>query len=199
MNSQQKTENSSSDPANWVDLYGDLLFRYALLRLRDPILAEDVVQETLLAGLQGRKNFESRSTERTWLVGILKHKIIDYFRKAGREESIENDESEQSLREGDFKQNGRWRIGPAPWKMDSSAIFEQNEFFEILRQCLSGLPSRLANAFMLKELEEQSSKEVCKVFNISPTNLWVMMHRARHRLRECLEVNWFDLKPEEDR
>jgi RNA polymerase sigma-70 factor (ECF subfamily) len=195
MSSPEKQENNPSDPANWVDQYGDLLFRYALLRLRDPILAEDVVQETLLAALQGRKNFESRSTERTWLVGILKHKIIDYFRKAGREEPINDDESQQSVGEGDFKQNGRWRIGPAPWKMDSSAILEQNEFWEILRQCTSALPSRLANAFMLKEVEELSSKEVCKVCNISPTNLWVMLHRARFRLRECLEVNWFNLKP----
>jgi RNA polymerase sigma-70 factor (ECF subfamily) len=197
MSSPGKQENSSSDPANWVDLYGDVLFRYALVRMRDSVLAEDVVQETLLAALQNRKTFESRSTERTWLVGILKHKIIDYFRKAVREEPINDDESQLNIGERDFKQNGRWRIGPAPWKMDSTAILEQNEFWGILRQCLSGLPSRLANAFMLKELEELSSKDVCKVCNISPTNLWVMLHRVRHRLRECLEVNWFGQKPEE--
>jgi len=196
MNSQQKTEKSSSDPANWVDLYGDLLFRYALLRLRDPNLAEDAVQETLLAALQGRKNFENRSTEQTWLVGILKHKIIDHFRKAGREEPIHDDESKQPVEDGDFQQNGRWRIGPAHWNMDSTAILQQKEFWVVLRQCLSALPSRLANVFTLKELEELSSEEVCKVCNVAPTNLWVMMHRARHRLRKCLEVNWFGLKPE---
>lgn len=168
----------STDPATWVDLYGDFLFCYALVRLRDPGLAEDAVQETLLAALQSRKNFGNRSKERTWLVGILKHKIIDYFRKASREESVPDEELLRDFGEDDFKQDGRWKIGPAQWNMDSSTILEQNEFWEILRQCLNELPSRLANAFMLKEMEELSSEEVCKVCHISPTNLWVMLHRG---------------------
>lgn len=194
MSSKREQNSNPSDPANWVDLYGDFLFRNALLRLRDPFLAEDVVQETLLSALQNRQSFEGRSTERTWLMGILKHKIIDYFRKAGREMNVDHDESPENIGEGDFKENGRWKTGPAPWTQDSSAVFEQNEFWEVLRRCLSELPSRQANAFMLKELEELNSKEICKVCNISATNLWVVLHRARYRLRQCLEINWFGLK-----
>lgn len=190
--------NNSSDPADWIDLYGDFLFRYAVARVRDPHHAEDLVQETLLAALQSRDNFESRSSERTWLVGILKHKIIDYFRKAQREESAGKDASPKSVAEGAFRHNGRWKIGPAEWKHDSSTLLEKKEFWEILRDCLAELPARPAEAFMLREIEALSTGEICKVLNVSTTNLWVILYRARFRLRECLEINWFGKKRKEE-
>jgi len=180
------------DPAEWIDAYGDMLFRYALVRLRDQGLAEDVVQETFLSALASRQNFAGRSTERTWLVGILKHKIVDILRKRSRERPVDDFEALQDMGKEDFDETGRWRVKPASWTTDSSTLYQQKEFWEVLEACLSDLPERLAAAFSLRELEEMETKELCKVLHISPTNLWVMLHRARHRLRGCLEENWFD-------
>lgn len=192
MKQTAEAEKRRFDPAEWIDAYGDMLFRYALVRLRDQGLAEDVVQETFLSALAGRKNFAGRSSERTWLVGILKHKIVDILRKRSRERQVDDIESLQNMGDEDFDETGRWRVKPASWTTDSSALYQQKEFWEILEACLSDLPERLASAFSLKELEEMETKELCKVLHISPTNLWVMLHRARHRLRGCLEANWFD-------
>jgi RNA polymerase sigma-70 factor (ECF subfamily) len=187
-----------SDPVDWVDRYGDLLFRYALVRLRDPALAEDAVQETFLSALKGRESFAGRSTERTWLVGILKHKIVDTIRKRSREQQVDDPETLNKMIDEDFDHNGRWRLRPASWTADAGALFEQKEFWQIFQQCLTGLPTRLAQVFSLRELNELTSKELCKVLDISPTNLWVILHRARHRLRQCIEANWFEPNPDGD-
>ena len=188
--------NTISDPEKWVDLYGNLLYRFALARLRDPVLAEDAVQETLLSAFKGRENFSGRSTEQTWLVGILKHKIIDHFRKMSREVNLNEDTSIEDIGEDAFNENGRWKNGPVSWSLDSSKILEQKEFLEILKQCLTDLPGRLANAFVMRELEGLDSQEICKVIDVSSTNLWVILHRARQRLRGCLEINWFGQRSE---
>jgi RNA polymerase sigma-70 factor (ECF subfamily) len=188
-----------SDPETWVDQHGDFLYRYALLRLRDPAVAEDVVQETFLAALQARHHFAGQSSEKTWLVGILKHKIIDYFRKVNRERSTSAMEALPDDPEDLFVNSGEWmghwdldrQREPIEWGADPSQVLEHMEFWMILERCLSGLPARTASAFSLREMEELSSEEVCKVLNITATNLWVMLHRARAHLRHCLEANWF--------
>ncbi len=198
MNPKNDISRNSSDPENWVDKYGDFLYRYALVQLRSPALAEDVVQETFLAALEKRQNFAGRSTERTWLVGILKHKVIDHFRRDSRSEVVDDFDSLKSHDGELFDHTGRWKTGPAAWTMDSSKILEQNEFLEVLKSCLSELPDRLAKAFLLRELEEMSTNEVCKVLSISATNLWVILHRARNQLQQCLGVSWFGQKTEKD-
>lgn len=194
MNQTAEAEKKKMDPTRWVDAYGDMLFRYALVRLRDRELAEDVVQETFLSALKSRHSFAGRSSERTWLVGILKHKIIDTLRKRSRERPVEKSTTLDILIDEDFNHQGRWKSGPAPWTTDSAILYEQKAFWKVLEACLSDLPERLAEAFSLKELQEMESEELCKVLGITPTNLWVMLHRARHRLRGCLETNWFDRK-----
>jgi len=188
--------NQLSDPENWVDQHGDYLFGYALLRLRDPRTAEDMVQETFLAALQARDNFAGRSSERTWLVGILKHKILNHLCRNSRERPISDVESPVDRMEEFFDDRGRLKATATEWATDPSRVFEQKEFWEVLQRCLSRLPVRLSEAFLLREMDELSSEEICNVLNVSVTNLRVMLHRARLRLRLCLELNWFGLKAE---
>ena len=188
------TDTQLTNPERWVDEYGDGLFRYAVLRLRDPEIAEDVVQETFLAALAAKERFTGQSTERTWLTGILKHKIVDHIRKASRETPLSDPVDTEETTKGFFTEKGTWRDQPADWGDDPSALLEKKEFKDILRQCLSELPGRLNDAFSLREIDGLSSKEVCKVLSVSATNLWVMLYRARMRLRKCLEMNWFEAK-----
>ena len=190
-------KNQLSDPDTWVDQHGDYLFGYALLRLRDRPLSEDVVQETFLAALNARKSFSGNSSERTWLVGILKNKIVDHIRKVSREHLVDDVEPYADVEEF-FDQDGGWKTKPNEWMADPATVFEGKEFWEIFSGCLSVLPSRLHDAFSLRELEGLDSPEVCKVLNISATNLWVILHRARIQLRDCLEAEWFNYEKGSD-
>ncbi len=193
------TENRPPDPEIWVDEYGDYLFRYALFRLRDPAIAEEIVQETFLAALAARDKFAGQSSVKTWFVGILKHKIIDHIRKASRERRVGQDEPPANSVEKPFDERGSWREGPAEWSVNPRTIFERKEFREIFTRCLSNLPPRLCEAFVLRETENLDSEEICKILGVSATNLCVMLHRARMRLRECLEVNGFGRKTGKDK
>lgn len=176
--------------AQWVDAYGDLLYRFALVRLRDPHVAEELVQETFLAALNARRNFEGASSERTWIVGILKHKIIDHFRAHARHHAA--DSPDDPLFQRDFEPNGHWRNEPQSWSVEGPELLQNREFWTIFEECLANLPERTARVFTLRTLDNISSEEICQVLAISPTNLWAMLHRARARLRDCLEAKWFD-------
>ncbi len=187
----------SSDPKSWVDQYGEYLFRYALARTRDPQVAEDLVQEAFMAALQARDGFMGRSSERTWLVGILKHKILDYFRKTSRESHSDLADNMTPTLEDMFDNQGNWKpsaIGPKDWGEDPNQILERKEFWDVLAHCVGELPSRHARAFSLREIDDLNSEEVCKVLNVSTTNLWVMLHRARSHLRRCLEIHFLGRK-----
>lgn len=183
-----------SNPAEWLDLYGDALYRYALYRVHDEPLAEDLVQETLLAGLKAHDRFAGNSSEKTWLIGILKHKIVDYFRKSSNRESEQNidiDAAYQSM-EGCFDKEGHWQIDIEDWSRPDKSL-AQEEFFEILSGCVERLPPRLARLFVLRDLDGVESGEICKILEISTTNnLWVMLSRMRMQLRKCLDAHWFN-------
>ncbi len=181
------------DPGEWVDLYGDLLFRYALTRVADPELARDLVQEALLAAVQARGSFSGRSAPATWLVGILKHKIIDHFRRTAREAPSDGRDPEPDL----FEPDGRWRAGPQQWRTDPALVMDRHEFWRALRGCLAELPPRQAGVFVLRELEGLETGEICQVFGVTPTNAWVLLHRARLGLRQCLERAGFRAAGEE--
>jgi RNA polymerase sigma-70 factor (TIGR02943 family) len=184
----------ATDPARWVDEHGDYLFRFALSRLRRREAAEDLVQETFLAALRARERFAGASSERTWLVGILKRKIVDHLRRTGREQPAGDLAAVDRWADGLFDERGHWRKKPGKWPADPSAALEKTEFWSIFSRCLGKLPERLANAFVLREVEELDSHEVCKVLGVSANNLWVMLHRARLGLWRCLEINWFGTK-----
>ncbi len=162
------------------------LLRYAALQLRDRHTAEDVVQETLLAALVGEASFGGRSNLRTWLTGILKHKIVDAIRRASREAPAADEDQMEEL----FDESGHWRDMPSAWA-DPDASLEQKEFFAKLEECLSRLPARTAQAFMMREHLGFETDEICKELGVTPTHCWVLLYRARMALRLCLEHNWF--------
>ena len=185
-----------SDPERWVDEHGDYLFKYAMIRLRDPAKAEDAVQETFLAALKGGQKFQGRSAEKSWLVGILKNKIFDYFRKAGRETSFtdlefyRDEESDRFVADG--LGQGGWihELGPQEWHRQGESL-DNELFWQTYRDCAGKLPAKVAAVFTMREVDGIESKEICELLAISESNLWVMLHRARMALRRCLETNWF--------
>ena len=188
------TKAVAVDPVDWVDRYGDYLFRYAMLRLRDRSMAEDLVQETFLAALKDRGSFSGNSSEATWLVGILKHKIADHFRKQAREAPLEDGDLRERPDPSPFDESGRWVSGPTAWGGNPADLYRGKKFLDQLTKCLSGLSPNHANAFTLREIEGADTGEICKVLNVTQTNLWVILHRARTQLRRCLETHWFDRK-----
>ena len=169
------------------------LLRVARLQLRDTALAEDVVQDTLLAALNAQSGFTGKSSVKTWLTGILKHKIVDAIRKKQREPiaaSSLDEEADLEDFEGLFKENGAWAAPPADWG-DPEQALNQRQFFEMMEFCLEKLPPNTARVFMMREVMELESDEICKELTITANNLWVILYRARMSLRECLELNWF--------
>lgn len=187
-----------SDSETWVDQHGDYLFRYAMMRLRNKELAENMVQETFLAALKGKGSFSGRSSERTWMVGILKHKIIDHYRKDFREKPVTDLQNLQSEEEQTVDQfydaMDNPRKYPKDWMPDQEAVLNSKEFWSVLHGCMDKLPKTTSAAFAMRELDDMDTPAICKELGISPTNLWVMLHRARLQLRECLERNWFENK-----
>ncbi|MBV8209585.1 MAG: sigma-70 family RNA polymerase sigma factor [Burkholderiaceae bacterium] len=168
------------------------LLRIARLQLRNDAWAEDAVSETLVSALESANRFSGRSQLKTWVVGILKHKIIDQFRRGGRELSIEAAVEAAQVETFDelFAEDGHRIDKPADWG-DPEAAYSQVQFFEILQMCVEDLPASLARVFMMREWLELDTKHICKEMDISSTNCFVMLHRARMRLRECLEQRWF--------
>jgi RNA polymerase sigma-70 factor (ECF subfamily) len=191
-------KTTTVDPADWVDEHGDYLFRYAVLRLRDDGVAEDCVQETFLSAIKALESYGGKATERTWLTGILKHKIVDHFRRSVRERPITEDETDLSGFENFFNKQGRWKdhwhndFEPADWRLTPEAAIQQSEFMLVFQRCLSKLPERVAGVFALRELDGLESSEICETLELSSSNYWVMMHRARMGLRRCMELNWFE-------
>ena len=184
-------EQNLTSPEQWVDNYGDALYYYALGRVRNPEVAEEVVQETFLAALKGKKSFSGRSTEKTWLLGILKHKIIDHFRARARENPVEDVENLPDPEQKAFDKTGHRITPPERWGNDPLNEVQLNEFWSTFRQCVDGVPAKLAEPFILREYEELSSQEVCSILGISANNLWVRLHRARAHIRLCLEQKMY--------
>lgn len=186
-----------SDHGNWVDRHGDYLFRYALARVRNETVAEDLVQETLLAAFQARGRVSNLLSERGWLTGILKHKILDHFRRLARERTVNEEDSLPEELQNRFDDNGYWKrepgAGPAEWGEDAASLMQRQEFMAALAQCLAKLPRRCADAFVLREMEEETSERIQEVLGITSSNLWVLLHRARMQLRLCLEQNWLKI------
>ncbi len=184
------------DP-NELESVRPYLLRFARLQLRDDTLAEDTVSETILAALEHPERFAGQSALRTYLVGILKHKIVDLLRSGKREVRIAlaSGEDGESQSEDDafdalFSRNGHYQHPPSDWG-DPDRTFERREFFEILQVCVDKLPAKAGRIFMMREWLELETEEICQDLKISATNAWVMLYRARMRLRECLELNWF--------
>ena len=201
---KNKMEASSSHitnvlkPEKWVDNYADYLYSFAIVRINDEDEARDLVQETFLSALKAQSGYKGEANEKTWLVSILKRKIIDLYRKNAvrKEQSFEESEEYKVAyghyftEEGFIK--GEWNKNTAPkeWNISETSNLEKNEFRKILAVCLGKLPKTWASVFSLKHLDEESSEEICKELEITPSNYWVILHRAKLQMRECLEKNW---------
>ena len=185
-----------ADPSRWVDDHGDCLYRYALIRVRKGEVAEDLVQETLLAAMRQVDKFKGSSSERSWLCGILKNKICDRFRKLGRETNFTDLEFLSDEHSDRFDGENHWihERGPLEWKPEGEQAMKCAEFWQAMQAGLGRLPPRVAQVFMMREMDGVPSKEVCETLNISEANLWVMLHRARMALRQDLEANFFEGK-----
>lgn len=194
---EKADETPVIDPGQWVDDHGDYLFRYAIVRLRDETLAEDCVQEALLSAIQALGSYGGRSTERTWLTGILKHKIIDHFRKHSREVQLDPAETDLSefdplfQRDDEFTDHWNDYLSPRIWLRSPDEALQEGEFFGVLQNCMSKLPERVSSVFSLREMNGLETDEICEILSLSSSNFWVMMHRARMALRRCIEINWF--------
>jgi RNA polymerase sigma-70 factor (TIGR02943 family) len=174
----------------------DYLMKFARLQLRNETWAEDAVSEVMVAALAKPQSFGNRSQLKTWLVGILKHKIIDALRLHGREVCQLEDHVESNEDPLDylgFKADGHYVEPPAEWGNPEQRA-SSRQFFEVLEICTNQLPPVQGRLFLMREWLELSSEEICKELALTPTNLYVQLHRARLRLRECLELNWFGNK-----
>jgi RNA polymerase sigma-70 factor, ECF subfamily len=180
---------SKANVHDWLNQHSDYLYRFALARLRDPHQAEDVVQETFLAAVKS-PSFAEQSSPRTWLTGILKHKIIDLMRKNVREIAASDLMTDEDANMDEFfDDTGHWSEQPLAWDMPQDAL-EQKQFLSILQTCMEKLPTKLAALFMMRDIHETDNEEICKELNITSTNAWVMLYRARMGIRKCLEINW---------
>ncbi len=176
-----------------LDRHRRYLIRIAQLQLRDADLAEDVVQETLVAALGARDGFSGRSSVKTWLTGILKHKIVDAIRHKQRQPVMAatfDDETDREAFDPLFKDDGSWDAPPADWGDPENAL-ARREFMDVMELCLERLPPNTARVFVMREVMELETEEICKELAITANNLWVILYRARMALRQCLEQNWF--------
>jgi RNA polymerase sigma-70 factor (ECF subfamily) len=187
------------NPERWVDEYGDILFGFAAARVRNRALAQDLVQETFLAAIKASKGFAGRSTERSWLFGILRNKLVDHYRLQKREAAFTDSDPFLPEEQGAFSESRLGRDGwvmkhaPKPWQTPDGTLVSK-EFQTAFKGCLSRLPDKVALSFVLREVDGIPPEEICKVLGVSPNNLWVMLHRARMGLRRCLEMSWFENK-----
>jgi len=187
------------EPQSWVEEHGNYLYNFAIVRVNDREKAEDLVQETFLAGLKAKDNFQGKSSERTWLISILKRKIIDTYRKQYASKESSMSAYEQDISDGDFYRSegpfrGKWLEGKGPHSKSllPEGEIEQEELMEIIRRCIELLPPNLAAAFVMKLIDEAGSDEICKELGITSSNLWVMLHRARLKMRSCVESKWLN-------
>ena len=194
MDELAEPKNTLLNPSAWVDEYGDYLYRYAMSRLRDGEAAEEVVQETFVAALQHVDQYTGRGSERGWLIGILKRKIIDLIRARSRATSLQDDDGNDPS-EALFDRSGSWRAEIRSAGYQPLDSLEREEFWQILRRCLEALPTRQADIFMLREMNDESTEGICKELEITPSNLWVILYRARLQLSNCMKSRWHHSHP----
>ncbi len=177
------------DPEDWVDAYGDRMFRFAKRRLRDPSEAEEVVQEAFLSAIKSESSYAGRGSQQGWLMSILRRKIIDRLRLRGRrvEESWGATSDPTQLL---FDEQGSWRVGSMP-NVEADATVEGKELQEIVLRCLESIPKHYADVFVLKIFDELEVDEISRELEISASNVWIRLHRARLGLAKCVGAKWF--------
>jgi RNA polymerase sigma-70 factor (TIGR02943 family) len=188
-------------PTEWIKKYADYLYSLTLIKIGNKETAEDLVQETFLSALKAKDSFKGESSEKTWLTSILKNKIIDHYRKKDilKDVTIYISDTEQDFDKHFFNKNdGHWLTADAPlaWTESADAKITRNEFHQVLHYCVQKMPPRLVPVFVARFFDEADSEFICKEYKITPSNYWVMIHRAKVLIRSCLEKNWFLAKGE---
>jgi len=185
-------ETHQLHPEKWVDQYADYLFNFAVSRVSDAELAKDLVQETFFAGLKSAKNYKGTAAERTWLIAILKRKVIDHYRKInsikGKAE-VRMNYSSQNDTDGDWLEE---QVADPLSTLENDEI-ENEELGLAIQECISKLPKKQSLVFTMKTIQGMSTEDICKELGINPSNLWVMIHRSRTALMSCLNQNWFSI------
>lgn len=191
--------SNTLQPADWIGLYGDYLYSLALLKTGNKEIAEDLVQDTFLSAFKARESFKGNSSEKTWLATILKNKIVDHYRK---KDVLKNTgdylaDTEESFHNSFFTTGdpaGHWTSATAPkeWHTENADNpVNKREFYQILQYCIQKMPPKLVPVFLARFVDQENADEICKEFNISSSNYWVIIHRAKLLMRSCLEKNWF--------
>jgi len=186
------TEKNILNPNNWVKLHADYLFNYTISRINNHDLAKDLVQDTFFAGLKAKDNFKGLASERTWLIAILKRKIIDHYRKIN---SVKGKAEVNMNFYAEGEREGEWieeRV-PTTWDNEAEKLIENEELSVAINKCIDNLPEKYALVFKMKTLQHFETEEICKELAITASNLWVIIHRARTQLRKCMEDNWFKI------
>ena len=184
------TKKHELQPNKWVDQHADYLYRYAATRISDDEMAKDLVQETFLSALKAMKNFKGKASERTWLTSIIKRKVIDHYRKINSEKGkaeIKVSFYESGDREGEWLEE---RV-PQQWGDAADAAIESKELQKVIDWCIENLPEKYAVVFKMKTIQKIETEEICNDLEITTSNLWVLIHRARTQLQKCLTDNWF--------
>lgn len=176
--------------SKWVDDFTDDLYQRARHKTGDPHLASDLVQDTFMAAAESLQNFRNDSSPKTWLFSILNRKIIDHYRSKYRQ-TVKMESSSFSLF---FNEGGDWNQSkmPGDWGDDEPHLLDNEEFLSVLKDCFEGLPDKWNACMKLKYFMNKKGEEICKELDISPSNLWQMMHRAKLKLRDCVETNWIN-------
>ena len=185
-------ETHQLHPENWVDQYADYLFNYAVSRVSDAELAKDLVQETFFAGLKSAKNYKGTAAERTWLIAILKRKVIDHYRKINSKKGkaeVRMNYSSQNDTDGDWLEE---QVADPLSILENDEI-ENEELGLAIQECISKLPKKQSLVFTMKTIQGMSTEDICKELGVNPSNLWVMIHRSRTALMSCLNQNWFSI------
>lgn len=184
--------NSVLKPETWVKEYSDLLYKFAYFRVGNKETARDLVQDTFLSAIKNKEGFKGEISERNWLYTILKNKIIDHYRKKSASAFTDLESPEDDYKNY-FDENDHWRADnlPRDWSALQSTAIETKEFYDILQLCLKLLSEIMHSCFEMKYIEDKEAEEICKELCISSSNYWVILHRAKLQLRNCLEKNWF--------
>jgi len=188
--SEEYMTDHKLNPDTWIDLYADYLFNYAVARVNNAEIAKDLVQETFFAGLNSAKNYKGDAAERTWLIAILKRKVIDYYRKINSNKGkaeVRINYNANSDSEGDWLEE---RVAD-PFSKSENDPIENEELGLAIQECISKLPKKQSLVFTMKTIQGVSTEDICNELGINPSNLWVMIHRARTALMGCLNQNWY--------
>ena len=187
------------DPENWVAKYGDYLYAIALMKVNDKEIAKDLVSDTFLSALQALSGFRGDSNEKTWLATILKNRIIDYYRSKKpqfTELSAYLSQTDQAFYAHFFETTAtsehHWKkqVSPSDDSLFTENVIQHAEFESILQLCLEKVPNKMKLVFIARFIDDEHSEDICKEFDVSPSNYWILIHRAKLVMRDCLDKKW---------